>query len=158
IAAGIALTESRGGILAAAVSTLALLAAALNQRRSRRPRRAVTAAALAVLIGTALAVGLAGRGRFQRFLLTDPRDLGSTTRVAIWKTAWDAWREFPAARPGLGTFREAFRRVQPRELASVVEHAHDDFLEIAVTGGAVGALGGTVLYVSLLVAFARVAK
>jgi O-antigen ligase len=158
IAAGITLTESRGGILAAAVSTLALLAAALNQRRSRRPRRAVTAAALAVLIGSALAAGLAGRGRFQRFLLTDPRDLGSTTRVAIWKTSWDAWREFPVVGSGLGTFREAFRRVQPRELASLVEHAHDDFLEIAVTGGAVGAICGTVLVVSLLVAFARVAK
>ena len=158
IAAGIALTESRGAILAAAITTLALLAAVVRQRRTRRPRRAVLAVALAVLIGTLLAGALAGPGRFQRFLLTDPRDLGSTTRVAIWKTSWDAWHAFPIVGSGLGTFREAFRRVQPRELPGLVEHAHDDLLQIAVTGGVVGALFGIVLFVSLLASLARAAK
>ncbi len=109
-----------------------------------------------MLIGTVARRGRSpARGRFQRFLLTDPRDLGSTTRVAIWKTSCDAWREFPIVGSGLGTFREAFRRVQPPELVGLVEHAHDDLLQIAVTGGAVGAFLGLALFVSLLVVLAR---
>ena len=134
--------------------TFALLAVALARRRSRRRRRALIVAT-ALLLGTSLAIGLTGHGRFSRFLLTDPRDLGSTTRVAIWKTSVDAWKEFPVVGSGLGTFREAFRRVQPSELRGLLEQAHDDFLQIAVTGGAVGAGLGVVLVLSLLVAMAR---
>ena len=38
---------------------------------------------------------------------------------------------------GLGTFREAFRRVQPRELNELIEHAHNDTLQLLVTGGVI---------------------
>jgi len=158
VAAGIALTESRGGLLAAGLTTIALLAVALGQRRSRRRRRAVTAVAVAVFVGTILALAFAGRGRFSRFLLTDPRDLGSTTRVAIWKTSVEAWRAFPVVGSGLGTFREGFRRVQPPDLRELIEQAHDDLLQIAVTGGAIGAALGILLFLSLLFALARAAS
>ena len=86
---------------------------------------------------------------------SDPRDLSGNTRVAIWKTSLAAWREFPVVGSGLGTFREAFRRVQPRELKGLVEQAHNDFLQLAVTGGAVGAALGVLLFGSLFVLLFR---
>ena len=56
---------------------------------------------------------------------------------------------------GLGTFREAFRRVQPRDLAGLVEQAHSDPLQLLVTGGLVGELLGILLFVSLYVLLFR---
>src|SRR6185295_11780143 len=75
IAAGIVLTQSRGAVLAAGLTTAVLLVSALRQRR-RHGGRAGRAAAAALLAGAALAAAAAGTGRFSRFLLTDPRDLG----------------------------------------------------------------------------------
>ncbi len=138
IAAGIALTESRGAHSGRRLTTLVLLGAAILHRRSRahgapRPRRLA-----ALLLGTLLVATAVGAPRFYRFLQSDPRDLSGNTRVALWKTSIAAWREFPIVGSGLGTFREAFRRVQPRELKGLVEQAHNDLLQLAVTGGAVG--------------------
>ncbi len=155
IAAGIALTESRGGMLAAGATTLFLFAAAILHRRSRAHSRAAAATGIALLLG-ALFVGVAvGAPRFYRFLETDPRDLAGNTRVALWKTSLAAWREFPYVGSGLGTFREAFRRVQPRELHGLIEQAHNDFLQLAVTGGAVGAVLGVLLFASLFALLMR---
>jgi O-antigen ligase len=155
IAAGIVLTESRGGILAAGVTILFLFGAATLHRRSRAHGRAATATAAALLLGVLFVATAVGAPRFYRFLETDPRDLTGNTRVALWKTSLAAWREFPYVGSGLGTFREAFRRVQPRELRGFVEQAHNDFLQLAVTGGAVGAALGALLFGSLFVLFLR---
>jgi O-antigen ligase len=155
IAAGIALTESRGGMLAAGVTTLFLFGAAILHRRSRAHGRAATATGLALLLAILFVGAAVGAQRFYRFLETDPRDLTGNTRVALWKTSLAAWREFPFVGSGLGTFREAFRRVQPRELRAFVEQAHNDFLQLAVTGGAVGAALGVLLFVSLFTLLLR---
>jgi len=156
IVAGIALTESRGGLLAAGVTTVVMLGAALAHRRSRRHRRAATTIAAALFFAAILAGAAAGASRFSRFLLADPRDFGSTTRAVIWRTSLDAWREFPWLGSGLGSFREAFRRVQPRELKGLVEQAHNDFLQLLVTGGGIGAALGVLAFGSLLFALARI--
>jgi len=150
VAGGIALTQSRGGILSAAITTLVLLTLAVFSRRFHLRRGSVVRAALALLAGAVFAVFT-----FFRFLEADPRDLAKNTRVALWKTSLDAWREFPIFGSGLGTFREAFRRVQPRELPGLVEHAHSDSLQLLVTGGAVGASIGVVLFASLFVLLFR---
>ena len=155
IASGIALTESRGGILAAAVTTLVLFLLAISNRRVRRQRKPIAAVAVAILLGVTFVAVAAGAGRFSRFLQLDPRDTGSDSRMAIWKTSIAAWREFPILGSGLGTFREAFRRVQPREQRGLVEQAHNDFLQLAVTGGVVGAAAGVALFLSLLVLLMR---
>ncbi|MGH9369393.1 MAG: O-antigen ligase family protein, partial [Thermoanaerobaculia bacterium] len=154
VAAGIALTQSRGGTLSAGLTTLALFALAIVHSRSKGRRRAGTVAA-ALLLGALFAGVAAGAGRFSRFLELDPRDAGSNTRTALWKASVEAWKEFPIVGSGLGTFREAFVRVQPRRLRGLVEHAHNDFLQLAVTGGAVGAALGATLFVSLLVLLLR---
>ncbi len=155
IAGGIALTESRGGVLAAGFTVLVLAGGALLHRRLRQHKRVATMIAATLLAGAVFAGVAAGASRFSRFLLADPRDFASTTRAALWRTSLEAWREFPWLGSGLGTFREAFRRVQPREVRGLVEQAHNDFLQLAVTGGSVGAALGLALFASLFFLLGR---
>ncbi len=155
IAVGIGATQSRGGILAAAVTTAALLSMALLHRSVKFPRRAALGASIALLGGILFVARTAGAEPFLRFLKLDPRDLANNTRVILWKTSLQAWERFPWLGSGLGTFREAFRRVQPRDLAGLVEQAHSDPLQLLVTGGLVGEILGVVLFASLYVLLLR---
>jgi len=148
IAVGIAWTESRAGILVAAITTLILLALAVVHRRIGFRRRAAMAGALAVL-AAALFVATAA-GPFRPFLEADARELGANWRVRFWRVALETWRESPLVGSGLGTFPEAFRRVQPREIVGPIEHVHSDFLQLLVTGGYVGTALGFLLFTTLL--------
>jgi len=155
IAVGIGATQSRGGILAAGITTAALLSMSLLHRTVRFPKRAALAIGVALLGGILFVARTAGADPLIRFLKLDPRDLAYNTRVVLWKTSLVSWRQFPLFGSGLGTFREAFRRVQPRELAGLVEQAHSDPLQLLVTGGLVGEILGVALFVSLYVLLLR---
>jgi len=138
-AAAIGLTQSRGGILAAAVTMCAMLTLGLLHRRVGRQRWAV-----GVIGGAALAAGLGfaalavRQQPILRFLASDPRDPTRDLRTTLWRLSIDAWEQFPICGSGLGTFREAFRPVQPRSLQYLVEFAHSDPLQLLVTGGFLG--------------------
>jgi O-antigen ligase len=150
IATGIVLTKSRGGIAAAALTTIVLLSLAVSGSRGRTRGRSAVVAIPALIFGALFVVAATHREILLRFLASDPRDIGSDMRVAIWKTSIRAWRTFPLFGSGLGTFREAFRRAQPRGLAGLVEQAHNDFLQLLVTGGAIGAALGALAFGFLL--------
>ncbi|MEO8429913.1 MAG: O-antigen ligase family protein [Acidobacteriota bacterium] len=158
LALGIGLTGSRGGLLSAFLTTLCLLFLAARRRPARAPARAIAAVGVALLGGALLVMRAAGSEPFMRFLHLDPRDLGSNTRVVLWRTSVAAWRQFPIVGSGLGTFREAFRRAQPRELPGLVEQAHSDFLQLLVTGGGIGAALGLLLFGSLFIILLRAWK
>jgi O-antigen ligase len=153
LATGMALTRSRGGMLAAAIATsVMLLIGILGPRISvRRPRVAAWAAG-AVVLGVVFTFFIVGEAPLLRFLSSDPRDIGSDTRVEIWRASIDAWRLFPNFGSGLGTFREAFRRVQPSSVVGLVEQAHNDFLQLLVTAGWLGAVLGVLAFGSIMAA------
>jgi O-antigen ligase len=81
--------------------------------------------------------------------------LNTSSRVALWRTAYHAWRDFPILGSGLGTFPEAVRRVQPRELGGRIEQARFDPLQILVTGGVVGTVLVALLYLSFFLLLLR---
>ncbi len=149
LAAGLALTQSRAGLATALLVTLALIAAGLSHRRSRKPK--VVWAAIIFLAAAGLTAAIAGRPLLTRFLASDSRDLHGGQRADLWRISLEAWRQFPILGDGLGAFREAFRRVQPRELNGLVEQAHSDPLQLLVTGGAVGFAAGAAVAASTLV-------
>jgi hypothetical protein len=150
LAAGIGLTRSRGGILAAGTTTIVLVALALLSGPGMRPRSWVRRGiVLGILGGAVFAVLAAGEGALLRFLSSDPREIGADFRVGLYRTSLRAFREFPLFGSGLGTFREAFLRVQPRDLPGLVEQAHCDGLQLLVTGGAIGAALGLAALASL---------
>ena len=158
LVAGAVRTHSRGGMIAIAVATLVFifLHAFTGFGRSAEGveirRGGILDGAGAALIGL-LFLGLAvGREPLLRFLALDPREVGQDDRVRMWQISIEAWKRFPVVGSGLGTFREAFRLVQPREFTGLVEQAHQDGLQLLVTGGAVGAVLG-VAVVLLLAAY-----
>jgi O-antigen ligase len=156
IAAGVGLTQSRAGILVAVIVTLVLLMIAPAHPRINRRRWTFAGAGAAIV---AAAVGFTiltvRQQPIIRFLGSDPRDPASDLRLTLWRLSFDAWRNFPIFGSGLGTFREAFRRVQPRDLNFYVEFAHSDPLQLLVTGGLAGLALGAVAVLALMIALIR---
>ena len=150
IAAGIALSQSRGGVLASGI-TLIVLIAGMVTRKHRRRLALIAAAALVVAV---LAL-TAGRDVLLRFVQAESHDVNGGIRLMIWRSSIKAWKLFPNFGDGLGAFKEAFRRVQPVDLPELIEHAHNDFLQLLVTGGWIGGLLGAVAFISLLVLLYR---
>jgi O-antigen ligase/polysaccharide polymerase Wzy-like membrane protein len=154
IAAGIVLTRSRGGLLAAAVSTAILLLMALTRLQTgsmERRQRIRVLGAVAFSLGLLLVIFTTGQAAILRFLASDPRDIGTDTRVEIWRGSVRAFHLFPNSGSGLGTFREAFRRVQTPGIVGLVEQAHNDFLQLLVTAGWAGAALGAIAFGSMLI-------
>lgn len=153
LAAGLGMSQSRGGIVAAAGGTVLLIAlAVLHRRKGGHRLGGLMAGGLAVAVagGTVFALTATREIPFLRFLAQDTADLGHDGRVVIWRTSLKAFGLFPALGSGLGCFREAFRRVQPPDFTGLVDQAHDEYLQLLVTGGVIGALLGAVAIGSLL--------
>lgn len=158
IAGGIAVTRSRGGILAAILTTIALLGmAALHRGRRVRRGQVAAMATIAIVAGIAF-VGVTTRDvPLTRFLATDPRDVGTDSRVRIWETSIEAWKQAPVLGSGLGAFRDSFRRVQPQDVKGLIEYAHNEPLQLLVSGGIVGLTLGILAYGGLMVVLFRLA-
>lgn len=139
VAAAIGLTKSRAGIVVAVVMTIVMLSLALSHPRARRGNWSLAIAGMATFAAAVGFVFLTVRQQpILRFLGSDPRDPDSDLRPTLWRLSMRAWGNFPLFGSGLGTFREAFRRVQPRDLDYLVEFAHSDPLQMLVTGGVAG--------------------
>ena len=147
LAAGLALLRESSAIVSAIVATLVLLGLALARRRQEISRR-LAGSTIALLIFGLLAAARAVASA------SDPSK-NIAPHASVWKISIVAWQQFPIFGSGLGTFREAFRRVQPRDLQGLVDRAPSGPLELLVTGGLIGfALAATVV-VALLVLFLR---
>ncbi len=132
ILAGLAYTGSRSGLAAAVVGVLtASLAAA------RRPGwKALAAGVLAAGAGLATVATVGLQKGLGRSLATSLYEVAMTERFAVWKSALGLVRRFPWTGTGLGTFLEGFPLVQPAEMTGTTwNRAHNDPLELLVTGG-----------------------
>jgi O-antigen ligase len=154
-AIGIGLTQSRGALLACFATTLVLFGMGLSHRRVKFHRRTALKAAAAILGATLVLAATAGALPLLRLIDSDTAEMRSDSRVLLWRASISAWQGSPVLGSGLGTFREAIRRVQPRNLPGRIEQAHSDPLQLLVTAGVVGAAVGGLLVVSLAVLLAR---
>ena len=134
---GLALSGSRGGLMAAvvAVCTQGVICA-------RASRRAPMALAGAVFggIGIASVLLISREQGLGRLLETSAYEVRWNARFEVWAAAFELWRDFPWLGTGLGSFRDAFPWGQPPELVGVWWHAHNDWLEILLTAGVLGAV------------------
>lgn len=145
--------QSRGAIHSLAVAGVA---AGLLGAIGFSPRRARTRWFVAVLVAIAAYVALAVA--FPR--LADVKDTGSgfigsfAMRVRIWEATWPMVKLRPVWGYGLGAFEYAFAPYQAAWAADIpapVDHAHSEWLELLVGGGAVAAV---LLGAGLLLQFA----
>ncbi len=136
--AGVALTRSRAGLLAAAAATLVqgFVLAAYYRRWRLLP---VGLVALAGGLGLVAWIGLE-RG-LGRLLGTSLHSVTTSARLEVWSGTAELWRRFPVTGIGLGGFESAFPMVERESLATVSwQHAHNDWLELLATGGALAVI------------------
>jgi O-antigen ligase len=135
MAAGIAVTLSRGGWVAASVSSLVLLGILTTQRAYRLP-----AGVFLVLVVAGCLVLIPKSHIFEKRakVVYDGR-IDDDARFIIWAPAVKLWRENLWWGVGPGHFDERFRPVRPPSLQLQPERVHNDFLNTVVDWGIAGA-------------------
>ena len=143
LAAALIMSISRGGFAAAGFGFIALVAALL--RRSR-PKASFT---FVIFLGAALAViALFGPGLARLLDRVDQSELGADQRIAIYESSLDAIAASPWLGYGLGSFKSVYRMYDPSNLTTIVDAAHNSFLENALELGIAGAL---VLFATIMI-------
>jgi O-antigen ligase len=151
--AGIALSASRGGVLALAAELVFLIAIAApswggtgEKGQSRAGWLVRTAGVLLIGAGTlAGAVWLVGsEGLVANFAQLDKETQAETASVDrfsrrdIWQASWQLIQAHPVTGVGLGAFPVAYTRYDPSSGSQRVEQTHNDYLQILTDAGAVG--------------------
>ncbi len=136
ISASIFLSLSRGAIISTCLAFL--MFAFLLSKRLRTKQGTIPLAVLALLI--CLSVSWFGWEpiveRFGR-LKSEYGDL-QAGRIGYWQDTWDLIRDFPIVGAGFGTFVDIYPPYRSMGKARVLDHAHNDYLEVTAEGGIVG--------------------
>jgi O-antigen ligase len=137
-------SRSRSGILSAAIGVL-FVGVVWFFAAPRSTAAALVPAAL--LVGVAAFVLWFGLGPVLERFEGTPRDISA--RLSVWRDALHLVHAHPFAGVGLGMFADAYTRVQTVALSSTVDHAHNDYVELAVEWGLPGAalVVGALLFV-----------
>lgn len=133
----LALSASRGGIISFLIE-FALLTA-LVYRKDDAKRQLVMAGGLA-LVAVVLSIWLGLGWTVERFERSTPGDLSRDRRVSIYKDTWRIIESHPWTGTGLGTLQSVFPRHESYYDGFVVDHAHNDYLELLAETGLIGGL------------------
>ncbi len=148
------------GLLCGSRATVVLMVVglagvALVVQRHSGARRLLAIASAGVLLVVSLLLAFSGLGaRLARAL--DFEGAGGFTdieRVAGWRAAWTMLGDFGLTGAGIGAFQDVFPIYAPAGGDARMKHLHNDYFEIAVEAGWIGA----VLVAWMIVAFARLA-
>ncbi len=167
--AGIALSASRGGVLALAAEVVFLALVAIptfiskNRSHNERRRAAVLLrVAGAFVLGAAAIVGsmflVGSEGLVQNFAQVQTETQSEQqaserfSRRNIWRATSELIREHPLLGVGLGAFQFAYTRYDQSSGAQRVEQTHNDYLQILADAGIVG---GVLALTFILLLFGR---
>lgn len=136
MAAGVFASHSRMGMLSAAAG--AAFAAALWTFSTHGRRRKIRATALAGALAAAalLALWIGPEPVVERFRTVKS---DSVSRIDLWRESAALVRARPVFGAGWGAYPHLYPQVQATELEFAVEHAHNDYLELATEFGIPGA-------------------
>ncbi len=132
--AALFMTLSRGGVLGF-ISSAIFFAALASARRSLK--RGGLAAALVFALMLAFVLFLSWAGLEARFAEITGAD--GISRLDIWEDSIGMWRDFPVTGIGLGAFNSVYRLYQSKYPLVTFEHAENDYVELLVETGALGA-------------------
>jgi O-antigen ligase len=129
------LSASRGGI-ASFLFELALLTF-LVRRRGKGGRQLLTASGLALVAGF-LSIWLGAGGSVERFESLTHGEISRDRRLSVARDSWQIFHHHPWTGTGLGTFETVYPRYESYYDGLVVDHAHNDYLELLADTGLVG--------------------
>ncbi len=149
IGTSIFLSMSRGGIISTCLAFFFFLFL-ISRRRITRGGTVLTAL---VVILICLSVSWFGWDAvFERFAqLKNEQGTIENSRFDYWKDSSGIVSDYPAVGAGFGTFADVYRHYQSVDEKSFVNHAHNDYIELAAQGGIIAFLLvagfiGTVFY------------
>src|SRR5271157_2764503 len=125
---------SRGGVISFLVGTVILASIALWRAPSRKSLIPILSFVVALFI---YLVYLGMSPIIERFAQSG---ISSNERLLVWSASLTAFRGFPVFGTGLGTFQHIFPMYKPDGIAMFYQHAHNDYIEILVELGIIGAL------------------
>lgn len=134
--AAILFSRSRMGILAASFSLIVVFGLKMLRKKAMP---AVLGGAFLVL-SLCLAVWIGVRPAFSRFESIGQEFSGDESRLSMWPGTLKLIGQHPLVGSGLGTFPIEYTQVQTTFLDRFVNHAHNDYLEIASDLGIPAAL------------------
>jgi hypothetical protein len=130
---------SRGGVLFLAFGALITMSLWRRPAGTRAWRWAWVLVIVMVAAGILASSRLpALKERFSTLLAVE--GVEGNTRWDLWRGTLMAWQRAPALGSGLGTYRYVIGLDKPATGASVLEQAHNDWLEWLATSGVAGAL------------------
>ena len=138
IATSVFLSLSRGGIAGLAMSCLFL--GYLLWTRPGQGRRGLLFAATIIVI--LYAVGWFGwKPVFERFQnIRNAQGEISELRLDLWKDSLNIIRDFPLTGTGFGSYINIYPSYRTIASDRIVDHAHNDYIELFTNGGAVAVL------------------
>lgn len=143
-------SRSRMGIISALVSLMAIFAMV----GSSSSKRARTAVAILFVLGVAGMVLWVGSDPALSRFETLGKEYAYTgqNRISIWRDTLTLIEQHPLFGTGLGTFSVAYTSVQTAFLGLLVDHAHNDYLEVV---SELGLPGGILVFGSIFWILAR---
>ncbi len=131
------LAASRGGIVSFLVELGLLVILIWTQHRERQH---LAAGAVILLLVTAF-VGWLGIGRaMERFERFASLEVTESRRTAMVKDTWRIFLDHPWVGTGLGTLAVVYPRYESFYDGKVVNHAHNDYVELLAETGVIGGL------------------
>ncbi len=130
ILTAVLLSFSRGGTIAALAGLVLYLARSRNQGRA--PRLAIGLSVFALVLLSWQWTRPPG----ERFWSGSQDFATLNSRLPVWKAALELVPDYLAFGTGYGTFEESFKRVYSRDIRTRWDHAHNDWLQLVLEGGA----------------------
>lgn len=142
---GVLISQSRAGLVG--LSVAALVALVGGWRQFGRRGRAGLVALIATLVTGALLISNPARVVNR---LGETSEDGWGGRPMIWRATRQLIATYPIVGVGYGAYEGAMPYYQPEPRGLMINHAHNQYLEIAAEGGAIGALAALAALVALV--------
>lgn len=130
-------SASRGGIISFFVEILLLLVLIWIGREERKQ---LLVGALVVLLAGGLVTWLGVGEAMERFSSYREFEVRNDKRVSMANDTWRIFLEHPLIGTGMGTFQGVFPKYETLYDGKVVNHAHNDYLELLSETGIAGGL------------------
>jgi O-antigen ligase len=132
------MTGSRGGIVSLAFELAVLVLLARGRKRPEGPR--IAAIAMVGLAAAALIVWMGAGKAIERFSNFHAGDVLLARRTTMFRGAFHVFLDHPITGSGLGTLVAVYPHYETGYDGKVVDHAHNDYVEILAETGILGGL------------------